>query len=445
MIAFLVEHSPLRYYLQSVWRDEAFSILVSEKNISFFFGNLSLEPPLYYILLHVWIKLFGNGEIAARTLSLVGVMLATILMIVWAEKIFNKGVFVWVLPFAFLLNPMILYYAFEIRAYGWVIFFSVLTMYAYTQKHYRTYIIASSLAFFTHTYTLFVPLVSFLHYLYEHRTSLSRHSLAKDRFLLANGAYLLIVMPWMLVIFRSLPKLGSSWFYPVDFQLFRAVLGNMFVGYEGTPWYLWPYTSILSIILFLTFLYALRGKKRASLVRYFVFMVSIPMIIILSLSTIKPIFVNRYLLFVTISEIFLVVLALSRIPYLFVKRVAIGLLFAFLLGFNIWYPPKHPKTPIRKTIMEINALKSENDLIYAESPLVLFETIYYASDRSSVFLYNPNGLPFPWYVGDALFSEKLNMQTLPTYPRKAFIVKENGSYSVEYVLPADKSTTNSQI
>ena len=88
MLNFLLNHSPLLYFTQSFWRDEVFSVLVAQQPISSYFTKLSFEPPLYYLLLHGWIKLWGTSEIAARSLSLVGLMLATIVVIHWAEKLF---------------------------------------------------------------------------------------------------------------------------------------------------------------------------------------------------------------------------------------------------------------------------------------------------------------------------------------------------------------------
>ncbi len=131
MFDFVLNHSPLLYFTQSIWRDEAFSVLVAQKPLAAIIPKFTFEPPLYYIFLHFWIKIFGTSEIAIRSLSLLGFILATIVVIHFAEKLFRKHWLSWFLPLLFFLNPMLLYYAFEVRAYGWYMFFIVLSMYAF--------------------------------------------------------------------------------------------------------------------------------------------------------------------------------------------------------------------------------------------------------------------------------------------------------------------------
>ena len=54
-----------------IWLDEAFSLLLSMKPTSeiLFHTARDVHPPLYYLMLHEWIKVFGNGAFAARSLS----------------------------------------------------------------------------------------------------------------------------------------------------------------------------------------------------------------------------------------------------------------------------------------------------------------------------------------------------------------------------------------
>ena len=90
MFQYFITHSPLFYLVQSLWRDEAFSILAAERSLVFIITKLGFEPPLYYSMLHFWIKIFGESEIAARGLSLLGFTLATIIVLEWADQLFQK-------------------------------------------------------------------------------------------------------------------------------------------------------------------------------------------------------------------------------------------------------------------------------------------------------------------------------------------------------------------
>lgn len=422
MFQCLLTHTPLLYFTQSLWRDEAFSVLVAERPLSFFLSKLTFEPPVYYILLHFWMKIFGNSEIAVRALSLAAFALSTYVVIIWAEKLFKKHFLSWLLPLLFFFNPMLLYYAFEVRAYAWYVLFAVLSMYTYWEKKWLWYVISTTLGFYTHTYFIFVPIVQLLHW----------RIVAKKKALRPFIMSFVFMIPWLGKIVLEATRLRESWYYPVNFNLVKSVLGNMFLGYEGTPWYLWRYTAYLSLVLSALFLFALRSKTTRRRNTLFFLMVTLPLAVVIGLSFIKPLFVNRYLIPVTIAEVFLLAFAIEAMrAKIFQTTFAIFCLL-FTVLFNVWYPREHAKLNIRSTVMEVNMLRDNDDVVFTDSPLVFFETIYYSNDRKKVFLYNPGGSAFPWYVGDAIVSPSQMTADFPLYPVRAFVIHQDGRYDIAY-------------
>ena len=426
MFSWLIQHSPLFYLTQSLWRDEAFSILAAQRPLSFIFNNLGVEPPLYYVLLHFWIKLFGSGEIAVRSLSFLGFALATVVVIFWAEKLFHKHFLSWYLPVFFFINPMLLYYAFEIRMYGWFMFFAVLSLYGYSEKKWWVMAVANVLGFYTHTYMIFVPIAQGIHWL------CSRHRGIK--FLHASALTILLMLPWFFRVIREMPKLKNTWYFPVDIHLVQSVLGNMFIGYEGTPWFLWNVTAYLSLGLLALFLFSLKPKTTRPRNLFFLTMTLLPLAMVIGVSFFKPLFVNRYLIPVTITEVFLVAFAIEAIQNHLVQKLFAFCFLLFAFGFNVWYPSQHAKIDIRKTLMEVNVLRGKQDIIVAASPLVFFESIYYSGDSKRVFLYNPSNIAFPAYVGDALITPAQMIRDFPTYPTRAFLIHEDGTFEITYTL-----------
>lgn len=436
MFNWILNHSPLLYFTQSLWRDEAFSLLVAQKPISFIFQNLTFEPPVYYILLHYWIKVFGTSEIAARSLSLLGFALATVVVISWSEKLFNKHWLSWFTPLLFFTNPMLLYYAFEIRTYGWYIFFAVLALYAYSQSRWRLWVVATIFGFYTHTYFLFLFAAQGIHWAILHRHKLTKpFTLIREPAVASSLLALSTMVPWMIRVLREAATLKQSWYFPVNINLIRSVLGNMYLGYEGTPWYLWGFTAPLSLVLLMVFFIAVYKKSTRARNTIFLFSAIIPLTIVIGASFIKPLFVNRYLISVTIAEVFLIALAIEAIKNRFLQKIFAVCFLLFALGFNVWYPSQHAKLNIRSTIQEVNALKGKDDVILAQSPLIFFETIYYADKGSRVFLYNPQNSPFPWYVGGVLVSESQMATDVPVYPARAFVVAQDGSFTISYRAP----------
>ena len=55
------------------WMDEALSVGISSHSLTAIPGVLRHDgsPPLYYMLLHVWMSVFGSSETATHALSLV--------------------------------------------------------------------------------------------------------------------------------------------------------------------------------------------------------------------------------------------------------------------------------------------------------------------------------------------------------------------------------------
>lgn len=430
MFSFIIQHSPLLYLTQSLWRDEAFSVLMALRPVSFIIAHVTFEPPFYYLLLHFWIKLFGQSEIALRSLSFVAFASASGIVIVWSEKLFRKHWLSWWLPLFFFFNPMLLYYGMEGRTYGWYILFATLSLFAYTQRRWMIWTVATILGFYTHSYFLIVPFAEVIHYIW------TRHvHWKKDPMIRAAGISAVCIAPWLVILMREASMFRHLWYFPVDLNLVISVLGNLFVGYEGTPWYLWTFTKVLSIPILFFVVLALRSHTTRKNAYVFVAQIFFPLLVVIGISFMKPLYVNRYVIPVSIAEVFIIALGIQAIQNTKIQKIAGILWLLFVLGFNIWYPNKHAKLDIRATLTQINTLKSPTDVVIADNPLILFETIYYSIDRTHVYLYNPDRNPFPWYVGGVLVSPCQMATDYPPYPIRAFMVHANGTFDVVFKTP----------
>jgi mannosyltransferase len=442
ILDFILKNTPLLYLTQSLWRDEAFSVLTSEGSILSFIGKLNFEPPVYYVLLHFWIKLFGTSEIAVRSLSLVSFLLATCIVVFWAEHVFKKHWIAYLTPFLFFFNPMLLYYAFEVRAYGVLMFFATLSLYAYSTKRYKLLAVANIFAFYTHSFALFIPLVQLLHYGITHLTTkhfFTLKHLVKDHFLRSFIIWTLAISPWMVILLQEFAKSRQGWYFPVDLQLVLSVLGNMFTSYDGTPGNHWQYTRLLSLFLLPVLLFNLKDKKNRIETTYLNMAIFVPLIIVIGVSFIKPLFVNRYLIFVTIAQIMAISYTIYTIKHKYAQILLAAVFIILTAGINLYLPAKKPKLDIRSTLYEANAIRTNKDILLVTSPLIFFEAQYYTRDRSRVYLYNPDNVAFPWYVGDSAFDKKQMTTQLPEYPTRAVVVGMDQSISIQYRLPPQSS------
>ena len=92
----------------------------------------------------------------------------------------------------------------------------------------------------------------------------------------------------------------------------------------------------------------------------------------------------------------------------------------------------------QRTINEIQALMKKDDLIYVTSELDFFTVKYYLKkdkilpeNQVKVYIYNKTYEEIPDYVGKILISKNDLAPLLPIFPKKAFVLKSDGSYSIQ--------------
>jgi mannosyltransferase len=115
---------------ESIWLDEGISIAMGKLNFAQLLDKSAVDtfPPLYYLMLHYWMLLFGDSEFSTRFMSLL-LSMASIAMTyqlskyLWQEKV--------ALITAFLLAISVFHieYAQEVRMYSLVSFLSVSSCY----------------------------------------------------------------------------------------------------------------------------------------------------------------------------------------------------------------------------------------------------------------------------------------------------------------------------
>jgi len=104
----------------SLWSDEAFSVLWARQGVGYLVGagaRLEPNPPLYYVLLHAWMRLFGDSAEAVRSLSVVfSTLTALTTYAIGRALLGRRAAFVAGLFAA--LAPASVFFAQEARAYA---------------------------------------------------------------------------------------------------------------------------------------------------------------------------------------------------------------------------------------------------------------------------------------------------------------------------------------
>ncbi|MGK5095303.1 glycosyltransferase family 39 protein, partial [Deltaproteobacteria bacterium TL4] len=295
---FLFNNTPLLYWTQSLWRDEAFSVWISQSTLAEVIQRTSgdFNPPLYYLLLNLWMKLFGNSEVALRGMSLMFSLIFLIVVYYFAKSLFKSERAAVFTTIFMAVNPMLLYFAFELRMYSLLVLFATLSMYFLHAKNWKWYIVASTLGMYTQPFMAFVILSQCVYML------LTKQLVQ----LIKNGIVIgLLYLPWVPTLLSQFRASGPMWMYPVDLNLISSVLGNLFFGYEGTPGNLWKIMQITSLIFILATIFAWKNSKSKSNISLLLCWVFVPCVSVLTISLLKPVYVHRYLIFVSVGEVFL--------------------------------------------------------------------------------------------------------------------------------------------
>jgi hypothetical protein len=113
----------LRFWTRSgLWLDEALTVNVARLPLHAIPNALKHDgaPPLYYYLLHFWMRLFGQSNVATRALS--GVFGVLTLPVAWlAGRRFGGRAVAWTVVVLLASAPFAVYYATESRMYALVI------------------------------------------------------------------------------------------------------------------------------------------------------------------------------------------------------------------------------------------------------------------------------------------------------------------------------------
>lgn len=436
---YLFTKTPLLFFMQSFWRDEAFTYLLSRKSL-FDIINLTAKdfnPPLYYFIVHFWMKVFGTSEISLRSISLIFYWATVYVAFLFLNDIFKfrlKKSFLYLL--LVIINPLLVYYAFEARMYTMFAFLGSLSFYALYKKDPLLYILATILGLYTHYFMVFVLLGQLLIILLVE----GNKKIKLLQSILLSG---ILFLPWGIFVLLTKPGINQSfWIEKPPLIAIPNLLGILFIGHEAAKDVpkieilkrIVVYVNIILILLYSKIAFFFRryfNKPNFKILFYLLVWALLIPIIVGLISFIKPVYLSRYLIFSTVG---ILIMTLYLIDKLNIKlRIISLLLLVFLSGlYQQNQVIARKKTDLRKTIEEIKMLAHKDDKLYVTSELDLMVAQYYFPENR-VFLYEKNYQDIPSYVGKILITPGNITYHLPRYPTKAFILNSYGSYEVKAI------------
>ncbi len=229
---------------QSLWYDEGFSAWLAARPVAEIVARTAadIHPPLYYLLLHVWVAGAGTSEFALRFPSVFAGVLAVPL--VWSlgrRLLGSKGGLVAAALTA--LSPAWLWYAQEARMYTLVTTLGIASTWALlrlldrpNRKVLSLYVLLLVLAVYTQYYAWFLVAA---HVLFAGLAALAhRHRRPAFRLLTAGwAAALLAFLPWVRFVFIRLEADRSYWKGTLPFsRVVDSMLALWGTGQTAPPW-----------------------------------------------------------------------------------------------------------------------------------------------------------------------------------------------------------------
>ncbi len=116
---------------QSLWYDEGFSVYLAHMSPAEIISQTAadIQPPLYYLMLHGWIKLSGDDEPVVRGLSALFGVLTVPLIYGVAGQLFGRRLAGLLAALLLAVSPLHIWYGQETRMYTLLIFLCLLSTY----------------------------------------------------------------------------------------------------------------------------------------------------------------------------------------------------------------------------------------------------------------------------------------------------------------------------
>jgi mannosyltransferase len=200
------------------WHDEGISIGIASHDLTEIPRLLRQDgsPPLYYVLLHGWMRVFGAAEPATHLLSLL-FSVGSVVAAWWAGRsLFGRRVG-WFLLTLVAVSPFLAYYANETRMYSLVVLLATLFTASFVhafvyrrRRHLVLFTISLVLLLYTHNWSSFLAFAAAVALVPCAVFAADRRRLVLDA-ALSFGLAGLAFLPWVPTLRYQRAHTGAPW------------------------------------------------------------------------------------------------------------------------------------------------------------------------------------------------------------------------------------------
>jgi mannosyltransferase len=380
IVAFAVRVFSLTY--QSLWRDEVDALRFATapwSELLSTFTRSGWNGPLYFALLRGWIALTGRSEFALRYFSLLAGVTAVALAFGLARRLSSRlAAFLCALLFA--LSPYFIWYSQETKMYALILALVTLAIYALRRAMgkggaawWATLVVATSLAVYCHILAaLIIPVEMILALVW----GLESHNGGWWKGALASFACLTLpylpLLRWQLPLVFSPAQTGFT-FYPFD-QMLLVMLNGFATGISGllAATTSWPAGILLLVGAVMG---AMPWRNKVMLVVWLL----LPPLMLFLVSLSRPIFTDRYLIWIGPAFYLLVAVGVAALWKLWrpLGVVAILAVVGVAVGGVYWQAATPIKSDVRGAARTFEAHRALGDLVIFQIPYLRYTFDYY--------------------------------------------------------------------
>ncbi|MDX1616183.1 MAG: glycosyltransferase family 39 protein [Candidatus Promineifilaceae bacterium] len=381
---------------QSLWLDELFSHFLAEGSLTSIISGTAADilPPFYYFLQHL-MQSVVNDELGLRYVPWSSGTMTLPLLYIVARRLFGRPSALAALTLL-AVNPLHIIFAQEARMYTLLTFLTGLSWWFFLsawrtgqRRQWALFALTTIAAFYTHS-------LAFLNLAALDLVALTQRKQLRHRWsglLAAHLAVGVAFLPWLLVIAAQAGRLGSEFagggFSPLT--LLTALI--MFLFGVNLPGAFVPLALFASLTLLAFAAYtrvrvpaAARAGKRG--LRFATIALMVPLLGLLLLSLIQPIFVVRRVLPASLGLLLLLGWAVARAkPRPLVLTMSAALIAATLAALPPFYlNPAAQKVPFEQVASAVAATVQDGDGVVHATDTSALAFNYYASELPNYFL-----------------------------------------------------------
>jgi mannosyltransferase len=380
---------------KSMWLDETFSVWMASQPIGDMLQwivKIDQHPPLYYLLLHFWIALNGDGPYDVRMFSvLFGTGTIPIIYLIGQRM---SGATVGLAAAAILaLSPFHIYYAQETRMYTLLAFNAAVAIYALVRlltgsraaRDWVLFVVFSVATMLTHNTALLFPLATNLFVLglmLFQKLTKSGSPLAFQppsfrNWVTAQVAILLLWSPWIVTFIRQAGAVDQRFWIPAPtWDSVVRVLG-LFLNTSTTYLEGNQAIGVWGIYLLLLCLGLMYYRNKLPQFLFLAALFAVPFLGELIVSIRRPIFLDRTLLWITIPLFLVLAAGIVQLRFRFLIIAFVGIVSAVSLFSAGDYYRFFQKEDWQTAAGYVALYAEEDDLVLFNSNFVVIAFDYY--------------------------------------------------------------------